>query len=347
MRRTLIIAVLLAGCANAPPQGDTPYTPTPGMRAILEEYQALRPQPLPSLPIDRARMHPTLTDAARAIPNTHGLPAPSVDVPQVTELRAAGATGPLSARLYRPTLARNTPVIIAFPGGTWVTPSLDAFDETARQLSARTGFVVVAIQPRAAPEAPFPAAHDDARAAYRWALLHLREWGADPTRVVLAGEGPGATLAMATAQFALGEGTRDPAFPPPDHILLITPQVTTRLDGVSMDDSGRSQPLTRRIVRWAQDEATADNRDLADPRMNPGAGPLAGLPPTTIVLAQIDPLRSQGEELAVALTAARVPTTVRTQPGVTHGFFGLGAALPDAAAAEDWVAARLRAAFGS
>ena len=340
MRRIIPLLLVLASCAGPPPQGDTALQPSPGMLKVLAEYQELRPQPLPRLPAERARLHPTLADAARAIPNTHGMPAPFTDVPQVSELQAAGATGPLAARLYRPPLARNTPIIVAFPGGTWVTPSLDQFDETARQLASRTGFVVLAIQPRAAPEAPFPAAHDDAIAGYRWAMVHMREWGADPTRVVLAGEGPGATLALATAQ-----ATHDPHFPAPDHVLLITPQVSTDLGGPSMSDSGRSQPLTRRIVNWSQDEATRDSRDLSDPRMNPGLQRLAGLPPTTLVMAQIDPLRSQGESLATALTAAGVRTSARTVAGVTHGFFGLGAALPEAAEAEDWVAARLRAAL--
>ncbi len=343
MNRVLLLLLLVGACAGTPPQGDTALEPTPAMRDVLEEYQNLRPQPLPSLPIARARSHPTLVDAARAIPNTHGLPAPSIDVPQVSELTAAGAETPLLARLYRPTLARNTPVMIAFPGGTWVTPSLDAFDETARQLVARTGYVVVVIQPRAAPEAPFPAIHADAFAAFRWALANLRSWGADPTRVILVGEGSAATLAMTVAETT--RALHDPALPAPDHLLLITPQVTTRLDGPSMGDSRGAQPLTRRIVDWAQDEYTPDGRDLSDPRMNPGAQALTGLPPATIVVAQIDPLRSQGEELAAAMAAAGVRVSARTWPGVTHGFFGLGASVPDAADAEDWVAGRLRAAF--
>ena len=343
MYRALSILLLLAACSGSPPQGETALEPTPAMRDVLVEYQNLHPEPLPSLSLARARMHPTLVDAARAIPNTHGLPAPTIDVPQITELTADGAQTTLAARLYRPALARNTPVIIAFAGRTWVTPSVGAFDETARELSARTGFVVVAIELRAAPDAPFPAIHDDAFASYRWALSQLRSWGADPTRVILAGEGSTATLAMTVAETT--RRLHDPALPAPDHLLLITPQVTTALDGVSMGDSRRAQPLTRRIVDWAQDQYTPDSRDLADPRMNPGTQPLTGLPPTTIVIAQIDPLRSQGEALAAALSAAGVRVSARTIPGVTHGFFGLGATIPAAADAEDWAATRLRDAF--
>ncbi len=338
-----VLPLLLMAACTSPPQGDAALQPTPAMRDVLVEYQNLRPEPLPSLSIDRARLQPTLVDAAHAMPNVHGLPAPTIDVPQITEVTAAGAQTNLAARLYRPALARNTPVIIAFAGGTWVTPSLDAFDETARELAARTGYVVVAIALRAAPDAPFPAIHDDAFASYRWALSQLRGWGADPTRVILAGEGSNATLAMTVAEAA--RRLHDPALPAPDHLLLITPQVTTALDGPSMDDSRRAQPLTRRIVDWAQDQYTPDGRDLNDPRMNPGAQILTGLPPVTVVIAQIDPLRSQGEALAAALSAAGIRVSARTVPGVTHGFFGLGATIPAAADAEDWAANRLRVAF--
>ena len=304
---------------------------------------------------DRAREVPTLLAAARAIPNVRGMPAVQTDVPQVRDLVASGAEGPLSARLYRPELARDTPTIVFFPGGTWVTGGLDSAEETARELSARTGWVVVAIQTRLAPEVVFPAAHDDAYAAYQWARGQMRGWGADPSRVALAGEGPGANLALSTALLA-----RDRGVPVPDHLLLITPVAGTSLGGVSMSESGGSRPLSRAAVDWAQDEYAPERGQLADPRLNlVDRADLAGLPPATVVLAEIDPLRSGGELLAERLatagtlapgaagvgTATPVRTEARMFPGTTHGFFGLGGTVTEAAAAEDYVAGRLRAAF--
>lgn len=360
MRLIAVVLLLLSGCAGSgPPQGRTPYAPGPGMLQVLEEHQAMRARPLAGLTPERAREVPTLVEASRAIPNVKGLPAGQVEVPQVRDVVASGADGALAARLYRPELARDTPTIVFFPGGTWATGSLDQGDEAARTLSERTGWVVVSIRTRLAGEpatgAQFPAAHDDAMAAYQWARGQLRGWGADPSRVALAGDGPGANLALSTALLA-----RDRGVPVPDHILLLTPWAGTSLDGVSMSESGDSRPLTRGTVRWAQDLYAPEYGQLNDPRLNLAArSDLDGLPPVTVVLAEIDPLRSGGEMLAERLaaagpvtpggagvgTAAPVRTEARVFPGVVHGFFGLGRTVPEAAVAEAYAAERLRVAF--
>ena len=300
--------------------------------------------PPQTLNIARARDVPTLGEAASALLNVAGLPAPLAPVPQVQVLTASGADGALAARLFRPELARNTPVILYFPGGTWATGTLDQSDATARQLSARTGWIVVAMQPRLAPEATFPAAHDDAFALYQWARGHLREWGADPTRVVLAGEGPGANLALSTAFEARDRAAKGSPTPTPDALLLITPVAGTDLNTTSMGESGGSEPVQRSTLRWAQNLYAPD--DLRDRRIDLARRTdFAGLPPTTIVLAEIDPSRSGGEILAAKLTEAGVPTQARLFPGTTAEFFGLGAQVPEARMAEDYAADRLRAGF--
>ena len=339
----LLSLCLLAAC-SALPQGSTPYTPSPAMYSVLEERLRMHPRELSGLSADDARQMPTLIDAARAIPNVKGLPAPFTDVPQVTALAASGADGALSARMYRPRLAKDTPVILYYPGGTWVTGTLDQYEETARQLSARTGWVVISMRTRLAPEAKFPAVHDDAFALYQWARAHLREWGADPTRVALAGEGPGANLALSTALLARDRAASGLPTPAPDHLLLITPVAGTGLRSDSMSENGRSRPLTRATVDWAQDRYAPDALD--DPRIDLVNRPdLGRLPPTTLILAEIDPLRSGGEALGARMAAAGVPVEARVFPGTTHDFFGLGNQVAEAAAAEDYAASRLKAAF--
>jgi len=330
---------VLGGC-SLPPQGRTPYVPGPEMLSVLSEWQSLRAEA--GLSPAEARDVPSLQDAARAIPNTHGLAAGATAVPTVHALVATGASGPLAARLYLPTavpaVTKDQPIIIYFVGGTWVAGSLDGYDETARQLMARTGWPVVAIRTRLAPEAQFPDAHDDALAAYQWARKNMRAWGSDPTRVVLAGEGAGANLAISTALSA-----REHKVSVPDYLLLITPLVSTGLSGGSMGESGKSRPLTRQTVNWAQDLYTKHNRDLSDPRLNPvQRADLAPLPPTTVILAEIDPLRTQGEDMAGALRLAGIPTQSRVFSGVTHDFFGLGLRVPAAAAAEQYAADQMK-----
>jgi acetyl esterase len=203
---------------------------------------------------------------------------------------------------------------------------------------------VVSLRTRLAPEVKFPAAHDDAFALYQWARAHMREWGADPTRVALAGEGAGADLALSTALQARDRATAGQPIAVPDHLLLITPVTGTELNTPSMSESGRSRPLSRRTVDWAQWMYAQDNLD--DPRIDILArNDFQQMPPTTFVLAEIDPLRSGAEMLAAKFTAAGIPNETRVFPGTTHDFFGLGQQVPEAAAAEDFAAARLKTAF--
>ena len=334
---------LLGGCTQLP-QGSTPYTPTPGMTAVLSERLNMNARDSSDISLREARDVPWLADAAAAISNVAGLPAPSIEVKQLNTPTASGAAGALGATLYRPVLAKNTPVIVYFPGGTWASRSDVSADETARQLASRTGWVVVSVLPRLAPEAQFPAMHDDAMAAYQWARSQMASWGADATRVVLAGEGPGANLALSTALLARDRGKVGRAVPLPDQLLLITPWAGTSTSTSSMSENSDSRPLTRATVRWAQRRYASGNLD--DPRIDLASRTdFAGLPPTMFVLAEIDPLRSGAETVAERMRAAGVRTDVRLYRGVTYDFFGLGNTVPEAAMAENDVTRSLRGGF--
>ena len=309
------------------------------MSHVLAERVAMHARERSAVSLQEARDVPSLVEAAYAVDNVQGKPAEIVEIEQLNQTDASGAAGPIGATLYRPKLAKNTPVIIYFSGGTWVTRRDADDDETARQLSARTGWVVVVPRPRLAPEAKFPAAHEDALAAYQWARGQMRSWGADPTRVVLAGEGPGANLALSTALLA-----RDRNIPLPDELLLVTPWAGTSTDTASMRANGGLEPLTRATIRWAQRLYAPDSRN--DPRLDlVNSTDLAGLPPTIFVLAELDPLRSDAEMLATRMKQARDRVDVRYYAGVTYDFFGLGAYVPRAAEAEEDVARALKAQF--
>jgi acetyl esterase/lipase len=338
----LIVSALLAGCADEPPQGRTPYAPTAAMSQVLAERVAMNAKEPPHVSLQEARDVPSVTDAAQAIPNVAGLPAVAIEVQHFTQPTTNGVDAPISAWLYRPALAKDTPVILYFPSGTWATRSDIAADETSRQLATRTGWVVVTLRPPLAPEAKFPEVHDAAMVAYLWARSQLRAWGADPTRVVLAGEGPGANLALSTALLARDSAVAGRPVPLPDALLLITPWAGTSTSTPSMSENGGSQPLKRATVRWA-DRLYASGH-LDDPRIDLTARTdFAQMPPTTFILAEMDPLRSGAETVAARMSAAGVPTDVRLYRGVTYDFFGLGAYVPEAAAAEDAAVGRMRA----
>jgi acetyl esterase len=98
-------------------------------------------------------------------------------------------------------------------------------------------------------------------------------------------------------------------------------------------------------MQWFVKNYTKKPADLSDARLNLVSAKLENLPETTIVLAEIDPLRSDGEMLAEKLKAADVDVDTKTYEGVTHEFFGMGAVVADAKSAQDYAGGRLKDAF--
>lgn len=337
----LLLAVVLGACAGPPPQGGSPFTPSPDMLAVLQEMGPLRIAPVETLNPPDARSQPTLQDAARATRWVKGLAYPDAAVEQIDDLRIPGPTETLPSRVYRPQMTKNTPVILYFHGGGFVTGSVDSFDMTARELQVRTKAIVVSVAYREGPEERFPAAQDDASATYRWLLAHAREMGGDPTRIAVAGEGNGAVLALDVAAAA-----RDAHIDGPKHMLLITPIAGTSLATQSMTENARARPLSRAGVDWYLDNYQRMPADRLEPRLDPVDRPdLAGLPAATIILAEIDPNRSSGEDLGNRLNAAGVHTVARLYPGTVPDFFGMGQVVSDARMAEDFAGDRLNEAF--
>lgn len=333
------IAAALAGCAKRP---ITPDDPTTSMATVLSAYRALGARPLEELSPQEARRQPSLDDAVWYLEDQRGRPRPQVEIPRVWNIAVSGAEGPLSARLYAPPEnAPDAPAILYFHGGSWIAGTIDDYDASARALAERTGAILVAVQLRQAPEAKFPAIHDDAIAAYTWLLDHAIELGGIKEKIALAGEGSGANIAIDTARAA-----RDEGLTPPVHVLAVSPMAGTSADTESMVRFASAEPLGRDAVRYALDSYVNSEADRSDPRLDiVGKADLKGLPPVSVVLAQIDPLRSEGEALVQRLREAGVSVESRSYPSVTHGFFGTGALIPEARAAQDFAAYRLRQAF--
>lgn len=196
----------------------------------------------------------------------------------------------------------------------------------AKQLNA----LVVSVEYRHAPEAKFPLQHEDAAAAYRWVSQNAAAWGGDPMRMALAGESAGGNLAIATAIYA-----RDNGLPLPRHILAIYPIANSDMTLPSKVDASTAKPLNTPMLNWFGYYYSTRKADQMDPRVNLVAADLHGLPPTTIVNAEIDPLRSDGETLEGAMRAAGDRVDRRVFPGVTHEFFGLGKVVRGAYDAEN------------
>jgi acetyl esterase len=250
--------------------------------------------------------------------------------------------GDLRGRLFVPTdAAARGPLLVYFHGGGWVYGDLDSHDPVCRFLAERSGVRVLAVDYRLAPEHPFPAAYDDAVAAYRWVVEQAESLGADPTRLGVGGDSAGGTLAAATAVHAARHGL------PLAFQLLVYPgtDMTTKTESRRL--FGRGFYLTDEFMDLAKARYLPDPARWSEPEASPLLGEVPeGLAPAYVVTAGFDPLRDEGEAYARKLADAGVTVELRRFPDQIHGFLNVVGAGRSARAATAEVAARLGDGLG-
>ena len=314
----------------------------PQMQAIIEQLMSYEQPPLNEVTPFQARNEKSATNAVRDLAMKSGMPPapPLVDVAH--RVLPVGPPEGILVRMYTPLAGSGPrPVIVYYHGGGWVIADLETYEAGAMALAAQTGAVVVSVAYRLAPENKCPAQHDDSFAAYQWVVQNAAQIGGDPARVATAGESAGGNLAVAVALMARERGVALPV-----HILSVYPIADGDTQSPSYTQYAEAAPLNRAGMTWFFGHTLARPADAQNPLISLVRADLAGLPPTTIVNAQIDVLTSDGEELAAALTAARVPVERRVFSGATHEFFGMSAVLNQSVEAQAFAAGRLRAAFG-
>jgi acetyl esterase len=205
--------------------------------------------------------------------------------------------------------------VVFYHGGGWVVCDLDTHDAFCRFLAKGTGFPVLSVAYRLAPENPFPAALDDCMAAFRWAVDEADTLGVDPGRIVVAGDSAGGNLAAAVAQQTTGDGGPKPAFQ-----VLIYPVTDLSAKTRSYRLFADGYFLTEAQMDWYRHHYIG-SADGTDPRCSPLlAEDLTGLPPAYVTTAGFDVLRDEGEAYAARLRDAGVPTTLRRHDGLVHGW---------------------------
>jgi acetyl esterase len=261
-----------------------------------------------------------------------------IEVGAVHDLRiSVAADASLLARHYAPATREPRPLLVFFHGGGFVFGDLDTHDAPCRLLCRDADVHVLSIDYRLAPEHAFPTAADDALAAYRFAVAHAAQLGADPSCIGVAGDSAGGNLSAVVAQQTRGERA-------PDFALLIYPAVDRKTAYPSKTLFAEDFLLTRQDIEhfdasyFGQDEVTR-----LDVRLSPGLQTdLRGLCPTTIVTAGFDPLRDEGEAYARALEQAGNKVSLRREPSLIHGFLNMRAVSPACAEALDRLATDLR-----
>ena len=318
--------------------------PTADMAAVLDKLAELGADPIGTLTPEEQRQQPTPADAVMAVMKDRGIAMPTglaaIRTQDVSYTDAAGGQQPI--RIYTPEGEGPFPLIVYYHGGGWVIADIDTYDASARALAESAKAVVASVEYRHAPESRFPAAHEDANLAYRWLVENSGSLNADAERLAVAGESAGANLAMNVAINA-----RDAQLAQPDHMLLVYPVAGNDMDTPSYQTYADAQPLSKPAMEWFVSHVFADPSQTADPRLDlVDRTDLSGLPPASVINAQIDPLLSEGERLAKALQEQGVETTQKTYDGVTHEFFGMGTVVPEAKEAMTLATTALSQALG-
>lgn len=335
-----------AGATDVPAAADAPASdraarPSPEVQAVLDQLQALGGKPIDSLSAAEARQQPTPADAVKALLKKQGKSTAPMPVEKVEDREIKLADRTLPARIYWPAGDGPLPVVLFFHGGGWVIADKDVYDASPRALANQAHCIVVSVDYRQGPEHRFPAAHEDAFEAYGWVLRNASSLGGDPARIAVAGESAGGNLAASVSMMA-----RDRKLALPLHQLLVYPIAGVDLDRPSYRENAAAKPLNKPMMKWFFDHYLRSPADNRDPRINLVDANLKGLPPTTIINAEIDPLRSEGELLADRLKSAGVAVEQKTYAGVVHEFFGMGAAVGTARDAVKRATAALDKAFG-
>ncbi len=246
---------------------------------------------------------------------------PGLDDILTRDLTVPGGAGPIAARLYVPPSAGHEPagLLVYFHGGGFVLGSIASTDPLCRLLAAQSGVRVLSVDYRLAPEDPYPAALEDALAAFRGAREIAESLGARPDLVAVGGDSAGANLALVVAHQEIGAD--GPAF-----VLALYPVTDTDREGGSRELFGTGFGLTAAFITelermYLPDGVPVDDRRGAILR----ADGFAGMAPVYLATAGFDPLRDEGEELAARLRADGVPVVARRFPGLVHGYASFSA----------------------
>ncbi|WP_197065231.1 alpha/beta hydrolase [Massilia sp. 9096] len=334
---TALAASMICGAALAQDAAQPPKA-EPHMQKVLDALKSLNGKPIETLSPQEARQQPTPADAVKKVLTDMGKStAPEAGV-TVKDMSVPVDGGSVPVHIYTPEGKGPFPVMVYYHGGGFVIADTKTYDASPRALAKMAKAIMVAVDYRQAPEHKFPAAPNDAYAAYLWTTQHAAEFNGDPKRVAVGGESAGGNLATVVSMMA-----RDKKAQMPVHELLVYPVVDNDMNTPSYQRNANAKPLDKPMMAWFFKHYGADP---ASPYALPmKAASLKGLPPATIVAAEIDPLMSEGRAYAEKLKKDGVKVDYKLYKGVTHEFFGMGAVVPEAKDAEQFAADGLKKAF--
>ena len=303
-------------------------------QTMLElEAKALEAQPLPPL----HELPPEAVREGYRMQRT----AQDTRAPKDVQARDLTVADSIPARLYTPPgAAAKSPLLVYFHGGGWVIGDLETHDGHCRRLAAYAGVRVLAVDYRLAPEHPFPASHDDALAATKWAFDHAAEIGVDPARIAVGGCSAGGNLAASVALDLRNDPQRKLAFQ-----MLLYPVIWPEQESATRKSRAAGPLLTKETMDWFEKllaPFTHPERHRAMPGQQKD---VAGAAPALVVTAGHDMLEAEGIAYVDQLKAAGVKAEHLGFPTMLHDFYVMADVSPAVDVAARETAAKLKAAL--
>lgn len=221
-------------------------------------------------------------------------------------------------RIYTPKEVGPHPLLVFFHGGGFFMGSIETHDVKVRNIAIASGYKVISVDYRLAPEHPFPSAVNDCYAATKWVAEHVDELDGDATRLAVGGDSAGGNLATVVALKA-----RDENGPMISKQVLIYPSTDFDSDASlypSLEENGRGYGLERGDMPLVTHYYLNDLENIDNPYASPIRADVSGLPPAFIITAEYDPLRDEGERYADKLAKAGVEVELKRYDGAIHGF---------------------------
>jgi len=275
--------------------------------------------------LEGARPLYTLTpEGARSVLSTvqRSVTVSLLDVASQDRVLEVGPDGRTSIRVVRPLGATGTlPVVIYVHGGGWVLGDKETHDRLVRELAVGANAVIIFVDYDRSPESRYPTAIEQSYAVAKYVAEHADEFGADVSRLAIAGDSVGGNMATAVALMA--KERKGP------HILaqlLFYPVTDASMSSASYSDFAEGPWLTKRAMAWFWDQYLPDaakRGDIHASPLNASIEQLQGLPRTLIIVDENDVLRDEGEAYGRKLAEAGVRVTSLRYNGTIHDFMML------------------------
>lgn len=230
--------------------------------------------------------------------------------------------------IMKPERGTGTPGVLLFiHGGVWIVGNFENHQRLLRDLVVGSGQIGVFVEYTSLPEARFPTQLDQSYATLKWVAAHAREFGADGSRIAVAGNSVGGNMTAALALMA-----KDRGGPKIRYQVLMIPATDASVDTQSYHEYGTGRFLARAFMKYGWDLYEPDAAARDNPYVSPlraSIQELNGLPPALVITAENDPLRDEGEAYARKLKEAGVSVIATRYNGMIHDFVLLNGILTD------------------